>query len=288
MLVALLLPAAVAARIADPLIGVPTGIDGTALVTIAVAAGFVLGVVVDRASDTLLDRWLGAWRMSFAHGALKQTGELLESVGKNPEAFTDAFPEDWMRYCAGKSASEVTADVLTQLRIRIRVARNMTVLMPALTTSVAAALSLRLGHVGIEIWFVPFFHLTALLAMALLAAHKAFKPPRTTDRDFILARSEVRKRRFQKWMWKSPAVGWFTLQLGGTGIVLVRTPDHARVLAVALLIGAALTTLAAWALWRMSRTYFGTLWAYCRFDQPVGLVEALGGNPRPLPSRSAS
>ena len=283
MLAALLLPA-VAVNSVNQAMPLPQGLDGTALVAVAVAAGFVLGVLVDRAADSLLDRWLVGCRFRFALGKeVKRNRERLigfesKTTGLEAAALVvkDFFPEDWMRDQVGKSASQPFVDNLTQLRIRIRVARNMAVLTPALTMSAAVALCLHNDESvsGAEMWFVPTFHLMALLALVLLADAPVFKTPRTND-DPPMSSEDV-DGHIMKWIFVSPGVLWFATQLAVTAIVLARAPQMARPLVGwALVLGATVTALAVWAWWRMIRTYFATIWNYCRFNRRRGLIGAM-------------
>jgi len=69
----------------------------SALVVLAIAGGFVLGVVIDRAADSLLEGWLGYQRLRFATDeriAAERTRLVPKSV-----ALADPFPENWMRDC---------------------------------------------------------------------------------------------------------------------------------------------------------------------------------------------
>ena len=280
MLVALLIPAVAIENGIGA--GVADGLDGSAIVAVAIAAGFVLGVIVDRAADTLLDQWLGACRLQFAYTPRVRDQrrtwiESAQSRSSAPLAVADCFPEDWMRDLVTQSTSESVVENLGQLRIRIRVARNMAVLTPALTTSAVIALSVYANRIpnAFETWLVPLIHLVGLLILVLLSGAHAFRSPRTDDSPNTSAEPADK---YAHWLLVSPATFWLILQLAVAGSGLVRTPSAARPLAAAALaVGATLTALAIWAWWRMTRTYFATIWNYSRFNEPDGLVGALVG-----------
>lgn len=269
MLVALLLPGVAAHSVVFP-----ATLDGSVLVAVAIAAGFVLGVIVDRASDTLLDRWLGYRRLRFAYRPrlARQRAELLGA----DRGATDCFPEDWMRDQALQSQSEAVVNTLSQLRIRIRVARNLVALVPALTTSAAVALCIRLDALNgdTETWLVPLYHLAGLLVLVLAADTTRLEPPRTEDH----SAASPSAAQFRQWLWVSPAMCWFAIQLLATATVLFRVSPHALPLIwSALGIGITLTGLAAWAWWRITGTFLGTIWNYSRFNLREKLIAALTG-----------
>jgi hypothetical protein len=243
--------------------------DGT--IAVAIAAGFLLGVVADRCADTILSRWEGLDRCRFAwRGEVPAQRRAL--VGT--EDAKDPFPENWMRIQVMTEGSEGVRHLLEQLRIRIRIARALTVLAPALATSAAlAAASLPHGPgpspaLGTGMIAVPVLHLT-FLGVAVLAA-TWLRPPRTT-RSAALDTDRRARRRLR--ICSAPAV-WFGLQAALGRAIVVRSPDTRKVALAIVLTGALLTILAWWAWSRILVTFMQSLWNYCRFRHDVGLRRA--------------
>jgi len=156
------------------------------------------------------------------------------------------------------------------------VTRNLIVLVPALTTSTAAAIWIHLDQIesAVTPLLIPLFHLGALLVFALLASIKALRPLRTE--------AHRGSQPTVPWLHVSPAILWLAAQLfASLSIAFQSGSDGRPVIDIVLLLGATLTTLAIWAWWRLNVTFMGTVWNYCRFNERAGLIRAMtaGGAP---------
>jgi hypothetical protein len=261
MLVVLLLPA-VAAKL------IPLTVSAE-MFAAAIAAGFVLGVVVDRSADTILERWLGLARCRFAFKArvMKQRAELL---GKNATV-SDCFPEAWMRIRLLSTAGEGVVRAMEQLRIRVRVARNAFVLTPALTTSACAATWIYGDPAGRAVGVaLPALQIVAVTVVVWLAERvKAYSAPYTTD----IGGKEPDARQLRTWFWKSPAILWFAIHVVAALFILFQAVgERRRLVAVFIVSGAALTLMAARAWLRVTDTFMTFLWDYWRFGASSELV----------------
>jgi hypothetical protein len=235
-------------------------------IAIAIAAGFILGVITDRCADSILELWDGRQRFKVAwHPRLWEQREALlqKTIAQDP------FPEDWMHFRV-LTADEAAARWLEQLRVRVRIARMVVLLAPALTVSAVWSLWPE-PDIGLAV-VLPGFHLSALLVTALLARAEPFKPPRTSTR-----KEEPTRAEYRTWLWRSPAACWFGLELS-CGIVAVvlaaKTCGAWHWAAGTLALGAVFTALATVAWERISRTYRHYLWDVCRFKDEAGLRQA--------------
>lgn len=249
------------------------GIAGETAVAAGLGVGFLIGVVVDRSADTLLDRWLGMARLRFAYNSdiEKQRRAMCGS------GVTDCFPEDWMRTRLLTRGSEHLVKAYEQWRVRIRIARTVVILTPAVTTSALAALwisnAIRWGAKTVEMAqvaaaLVPCGQILALLGLAIAA--KALKPPHTAK---LLKKPEPTD--WWRWLGLSAATGWMTVQLA-TAVALLRMlgQEFAWTATSITVGGAAVTVLAADAWFRINKTFMQFLWDYCRFEAAEGLTGA--------------
>ena len=244
----------------------------SALIAIAIGAGFVLGVVIDRAADTLMERWQGRARLRFAYHTRcsRDRAALIGTAAR----IIDVFPEGWMRDEFNRSASESTLNSMAQLRVRMRVSRHMVVLVPALTVSAAASIRLRAisaSGPGIPLVLAG-IHLGLLLMLVLSANAGALEPPHTGDH----GNKEPEPSSFAIWLWVSPATMWLAAQLMVAAVIIALSPTGVwPAVAGVVLVGALLSALSVWAWWRITDTFMGTLWNYSRFNAREKLITAM-------------
>jgi len=262
-LTVLLLPAVAAGW--DP---AASALGRESAIAIGLGLGFLIGVVVDRCADTLLDRWLAVARLSFAHKT--RTATQRDAICAL-EPVTDCFPEDWMRNRLLSRASEHIVRAYEQWRVRIRITRTVTILTPAVTTSALAALwiATRTGEdARAAAILVPAYQMAGLLLFSLAA-----RPLKATHTTQALEKPTTRDR----WTWGlvSPATGWMSLQLVAAGVMLsALPPDSSRMALGVAAGGAAVTILAAGAWFRINQTLMQFVWDYCRFEQKADLAAA--------------
>jgi hypothetical protein len=247
------------------------------LLTLAIAVGFMLGVVVDRCADTLLARWEGRARCIFAWE--RDVPDQRQAMVKGGDHVHDPFPEDWMRIQMMHTAKDGVLRWMEQLRVRVRISRTVLILTPALTTSAIIALW---ATTGSPLAFVfSGLHILFLLVASSVAQWKRLAPPKTRE-----CSDKPDDKTKRGWLWRSPAILWFGLQLL-TAIVasvfaVLAGIQSVKAIGIAI-IGAALTLLAVLAWVRISGTFMGFLWNFCRYHCDKELREACLG----FPSRAA-
>jgi len=247
-----------------------------------IAIGFLLGVVIDRCADSLLGRWEGFIRCRYANAPEVET---VRAILVGTSEVKDVFPEGWMRVKMMSKGTDGIVKWMDQSRVRIRIARIVAVLVPALTVSSLAALdscsgtALTFGPgwcatVTGDAWpiafYVPVIHLVFLILCFVCAEWcSKLRPPRTDHAPF--AKPGV-------WVAVCSASSlWFTLELV-VAVVLVSTggeQGHAMALAV-LIVGTLLTALASLTWWRLIRTFMGFVWTFCRSEHSGELLAEMG------------
>jgi hypothetical protein len=210
----------------------------------AIGIAYLLGVIFDRFADTLLER-INRWnRLLFAID-LKEENKAL-----SPE---DPFPEDRLQIEVIHKGDEAW-EWMDYIRSRIRVARAMTVFVPAVTLSLLLAFGLRdrPGVVRAVLAVVVAAYVAAFLASQILERSRR-KLPKTydlrTDEDCRRARAQMRAA-------TEPAfwLGVFLLALG-VGLVAVGPGSGRGGMAAVLGTGAVLTAISGWAWWRTTGTF---------------------------------
>jgi hypothetical protein len=266
-----------------------TGEDGR--VTLILALGFLLGVVVDRCGDTIIERWEGALRCQFAW----EPRTLRERHAHVAAVVTDPFPEDWLRIKALSSEREGVMRWYEQLRVRIRVARTIVMHTPALVTSVFFAWRVHQimsppppDQSSVFIWcLLPGLHLVFALIALRIARSK--KPPRSSDFAARAPSSEEAKAFY----WDSAVTTWFALEgflafltaccivsqsflnAGHTGAAATLTGNGSLPLALAVLaLGACMEAVAIEAWMRLNHTFLTFIWHNALFNEPEQLKGA--------------
>lgn len=248
----------------------PGDLGADVLVPAAIAAGFMLGVIIDRLADSILERWERMERLAFAHDPRTERRRRA-LIGTKP--FADPFPEEWMRHTLWAHASEARVKEYDRIRVRLRVARNMAVLTPALATSVAAALWLLAPEDGV-VWpylaaLVPAAHLLGLRACQGIAGTMEGKPHTTGSSS--LPDSEMNG-------WWSAGTVWIAGQVVLMFAMAASATGAARVgILASLVFGLLLTELALQAWRRIGKTHAAFLWAYCARDAREAFRAALTG-----------
>lgn len=240
------------------------------LVPATIAAGFMLGIIIDRVADSILERWERIERIKFARDDRTQDRRKA-LVGNGP--VRDPFPEEWMRHRLWAHASEAQVKEYDRIRVRLRVARNMAVLTPALATSAAAALGLLAPEGGVA-WpylaaLVPAAHLLGLRACQGIAGTMEGKP-------HTKGASSQQDSEMNGW-WSAGTV-WIAWQVGLMFAMAASATGAARVaILAALVFGLMLTELALLAWRRIGRTHAAFLWAYCACGAREDFRAALTG-----------
>lgn len=259
-------------------------VDGDVGVVLAIASGFLLGVVIDRCTDSILALWEARLRCQFAwKDSVIEDRDRLEHLGAE---LRDPFPEDWLRNKLATEGPESSQRQADQLRVRIRITRTVTLLTPALATSWILAVWARSGP-PIVVW-LPGLHLLMLLGVSIVGDQDALKPPRTNKVD-----KKVLDDCSAKWLKRSPATLWYALQIGFALVVTIlalctssKSPWEIPAIAVG---GATLTVLAYRSWSRISVTFMTLVWKYSVHRQPKDLVgvcfDLPAASPLPLQDR---
>jgi hypothetical protein len=164
---------------------------------------------------------------------------------------------------------------MEQLRIRVRVARNVFVLAPALTTSACAATWVYGDSASHAVAFAQAaLQIVALTAVVWLAERvSVFRAPYTTD----IGGRAPESRQLRRWFWKSPAILWLAIHFVAALFILLQTVgERRRLVAVFIVSGAALTLLAARAWLRITDTFMTFLWDYWAFGASSELAARVG------------
>jgi hypothetical protein len=210
----------------------------------AIGIAYLLGVIFDRFADTLLER-INRWnRLLFAID-LKEENKAL-----SPE---DPFPEDRLQIEVIHKGDEAW-EWMDYIRSRIRVARAMTVFVPAVTLSLLLAFGLRdrPGLVRAVLAVVVAAYIAAFLGSQVLERSRR-KLPKTYD---LRTADDCRRARALMRAWAEPAfwLGAFLLTLGVALVALGPIPGRPGMAAV-LGTGAVLTAISGWAWWRTTGTF---------------------------------
>jgi hypothetical protein len=244
-------------------------------VALWIAAGFLIGVVVDRCADSILERWEGFVRCKYAYTEAVSTARAALVAGRSLE---DAFPEGWMRVRMMSKGSEGVVKWLEQSRVRIRIARTVAVLVPAMTASVLAAMDICAdcsGKVRPELcaaasgpWgrgvLVPMLHLLFLvICFACAEWCSKLRPPRTNQAPYCAPPVWVAVL--------SASSLWFSLQLALAIWVMPKQGSSTAILALGIL----LTVLATLTWWRLTHTFMAFNWTFCRSEHAGDLAEQI-------------
>jgi hypothetical protein len=210
----------------------------------AIGMAYLLGVIFDRFADTLLER-INRWnRLLFAID-LKEEDKAL-----SPD---DPFPEDRLQIEVIHKGDEAW-EWMDYIRSRIRVARAMTVFVPAVTLSLLLAFGLRdrPGLVKAVLAAMVAAYVAAFLVSQILERSR-HRLPKTYD---LHTAEDCRRARAQMRAWTEPAfwLGVFLLALGLGLVALGPGPARAGMAAV-LGTGAVLTAISTWTWWRTTDTF---------------------------------
>lgn len=218
-------------------------------------AAYLIGIIYDRCSDTMLQDIERHMRLRFADSVCKHR----DVQGDDP------FPEDEYRVRILRVSAAV--EYANYLRTRIRLTRAICTLIPA----IAAALVLffvRESELSEVIWYAVFASTIVVYLLAIgskipgkgdhAGLIRGYRPPKTKD----LAKYT-----------KRGGVLWFVAQERLSAALLVVTSLGAasaimaeRVELVAIPVaGVILTILIGWVWWRISRTFFQFLDDFNRF-----------------------
>jgi hypothetical protein len=279
---------------------------------LAIALAFVLGVVIDRVSDTVL-----GWRDARERHRFAESPEVRrqrEQVGRG-RAIEDTFPENWMRITVLAEGNDAVARWVEQLRVRIRITRSLTILAPALATSGLLALLASAEPSGLLfgatlrslLVVAPVLSLIFLLASFYHASAGALPStrlepklaPSATEgaassedhRASADAEAELQPKEATKLPARSsmldPFVIWSLLHVVLAAAVLVVAFRSTQVApdatlwwieaAGVALVGVVVTALAYHAWKRISRTYMKFLWEFCCSRTGAALAKAMTG-----------
>jgi hypothetical protein len=241
---------------------------------VILAVAYLIGIIFDRYSDTLLGGLEQHHRLHFALKRFK--GGVVPSE--------DPFPED--KYRIKILHNDRASDYAHYLRSRIRLTRAMTVLVPALMVAIPVTLGTAAGTARHVICFLVVAVYAAFFLVGVKRRKDAtadnvtenpkgsYKPPRTTG----LLDEVVREWYAKKWsaqdaqedyplavfVLRNESISWAVLVLAIVGLasfVLFHQPEQKLPLLVAGLIlvgGLAVTALVGWSWWRITETF-------CRF-----------------------
>src|SRR6187402_1735658 len=201
----------------------------------AIGIAYLLGVIFDRFADTLLER-INRWNRLLFAIELKEENKAL-----SPE---DPFPEDRLQIEVIQKGGEAW-EWMDYIRSRIRVARAMTVFVPALTLSMELAVGLRdrPGAIRTALALVAAAYVAAFLVSQILE-RSSRRLPKTyhlhTEEDCRRARAQMRAT-------AEPAF-WLVVVLLALGTCLIAAGDGPGRdgMAAALATGAVLTAISAW------------------------------------------
>jgi hypothetical protein len=247
----------------------------TEAVALWIAAGFLVGVVVDRCADSILARWEGFVRCRYAYADDVSSARAALVGGRSVK---DAFPEGWMRVRMMSKGSDGVVKWLDQSRVRIRIARTVAMLVPAMTTSVLAAMAVCPkggGKVRPELCvaasnpmgasaLVPILHLVFLvICFACAEWWSKLRPPRTDQAPHCAPGASVAIL--------SASSLWFALQLT---LAISFMPNRGPSFAV-LLVGILVTALATMTWWRLTKTFMAFNWTFCRSEHADELANQI-------------
>jgi hypothetical protein len=203
----------------------------------------------------------------------------------------DPFPESWMRNQLLR-AEEGVQKWFEQLRVRVRVARSLVLLTPALATSAIAWHWASTPAPQPWVTWLGSVHVPFLL-LAVAAAQR-LPPPDTRNRQTRPSPPE-----YVAWIRRSPGAIWLSLQLlasaafslGSLTSVAAPADGNATqqrvVSALALpLLGVMFTTLAVITWLRITKTYRQFLWDVCSTQRPADLAGAMGATGAAAPETS--
>jgi len=209
----------------------------------AIGAAYLLGVIFDRFADTLLERFNRWNRLLFAI-ELKKDNKALSPP--------DPFPEDQLQIEVIHEGGEAW-EWMDYLRSRIRIARAMTVFVPALTISIELAIGFRDSDAAIQavLGVVLGAYVLAFLASRILE-RSSQRMPKTYD---LLTDADCERARTKMKAVTEP-VFWLAVFLVALGIGLIPfgSADRAAMAGV-LAVGTTLAAICAWSWWRMTGTF---------------------------------
>jgi hypothetical protein len=217
-----------------------TSLAGSAFV---LGAAYLIGIVYDRVSDTLLEHLDCHHRIRFC----VKKGKLAPA--------RDPFPD--RRAVYENSAASEYADYL---RSRIRLTRSLTTILPALST---AFLLCRLG----VSWSLGTVLLTGVYAIAFLSKitgpepHKTYQLTEGTT--YELYEAKFLNHSVPWLLFRHEPLTWLALVLAAGGVVLAACGSDYRLLWVPPA-GLVLTALCGWTWWRITQTYHAHLKSFDR------------------------
>jgi hypothetical protein len=210
----------------------------------AIGAAYLLGVIFDRFADTLLER-INRWNRLLFAIELKEENKAL-----SPD---DPFPEDRLQIEVIHKGDEAW-EWMDYIRSRIRVARAMTVFVPAVTLSMELAFGLRdrPGLIRAVLALVVAAYAAAFLASQILERSRR-RLPKTYD---LRTDEACRHARAQMRVATEPAswLGAFLLALG-LGLIAIGAGPARGGMAAVFGTGAVLTAISGWAWWRTTGTF---------------------------------
>ena len=219
----------------------------------AIGAAYLLGVIFDRFADTLLERFNRWNRLLFAI-ELREDNKALSPP--------DPFPEDQLQIEVIHEGGEAW-EWMDYLRSRIRIARAMTVFVPALTISIELAIGFRDSSAAIQavLGVVMGAYVLTFLASRILE-RSSQRMPKTydlqTDADCERARAKMKA--------VTEPVFWLAVFLIALGIGLIPFGNADRAaMAGVLATGTVLGAICAWSWWRMTGTFMQFLRDFRKF-----------------------
>lgn len=246
-----------------------------------IGSAYLIGMVYDRLSDTLLQDFESHCRIHFIVSSMKPEDltELLDT-GKDP------FEEGKYRIII--LSNPQATNHMEYLRSRIRLTRSLTTLLPALMVSSLLVLDHEKAN-PFRLEFAIAIPIAYFLTLLLKMREKPKGPPKTYQtlalraylNDWTLPKcSKQRTRAGLKFSWRDEVwIGMGLLALTSTLQVLANW-SYARV--SILFAGLLLTIIVGWSWWRISLTFYSFLRDYERFGdcKPVcrAEIEEVGTN----------
>ena len=256
------------------------------VLVLVVGAAYLLGIVLDRFIDTLLQRLDRQNRLRFA----------ISKFTSVPPDWKDPFPEGEYRMAALQMGGAV-AEWLNYLRSRIRLSRALAALLPGLTVSgVVAAARLGLSPISIEVPLLEGFYtavavgvtylLAFLLAVGLDNGPRA--APRTDaegkdiikfgkPRGYFKKDAEGRGAHGRKLILDlaaDPAIWGAAALVAGSFVLAWCLGFECRPLWAIPILGTLLAAVSGWSWWRISQTYWQFLRRAFRAHEKAAAAKA--------------
>ncbi len=228
---------------------------------------YLIGIVADRCADTLVEDLEQHHRIRFG---LKRWRRLKEKTDKDVAPSEDPHPEDDQR--AALLLRDTSMEYAGYIRTRMRLARVLTILLPALTAGFLAW-TLRLAPLTIArlgLVAATLLAYAAAFLVGFLPGRRKAKPPKTYDlKDagvYAAWAKGVTHWHAKGWpeggewrlLFANRGLGWFALLLALAGAVVAVRREQPLLILVPL-VGLVATLLVGWTWWRVLETFYSFL-----------------------------